>query len=226
MLRNDYLMRLIEQYIRAIALIKSLKMAKNHKKALTVVQDTVMQIFGVDAKFIDTIPEEDLLLLLEIDGKIDPDRAVMLAGLQRITAEIYEEQDELDAAYFAYLKSLTLYLEVFIQEGDTLFPGYISEIEPLISKLEDYDLPWPVKKRLWRYYEKTGKYSKAEDMLYELMEDKEPETEILHQGIDFYERLLFKDDLSLNRGNLPREEVEEGLAKLRITINSIKGSEE
>jgi tetratricopeptide (TPR) repeat protein len=215
MLRNDYLMRLIEQFTQAIALILGFKKAKEYKKSLTAIQDTVQQIFGVDAKFIDTIPEEDLLILLKVDGNIDPDRAVMIAALQRITGEIYEAQKELDLSYFAYLKSLTLYLEVFNHDGDTLLSDYLSEIEPLIGKLEHYELPCRTKHRLWRYYEKTGNYAKAEDLLYELIEADERESDILGQGVGFYERLLTKTDPELNAGNLPREEVEEGLTKWR-----------
>jgi hypothetical protein len=215
MLRNDYLMRLIEQFTRAIALISGFKKARDYKKALSEIQDTVQQIFGVDAEFINTVPEEDLLILLKVDGKIDPDRAVMIAALQGIMGEIYEARNDPDSRYFAYLKSLTLYLEVFIHDGDTVLSEYLSEIEPLIGKLADYELPYPTKLRLWRYYEKTGNYSKAEDWLYELMDDVECESDLVSRGVSFYEHLLTKDDPALAAGNLPREEVEEGLTRLR-----------
>ncbi len=219
MLRNDYLMRLIEQFTQATALILGFKKAKKYKNSLAAIQDTVQQIFGVDAKFIDTIPEEDLLILLKVNGNVDPDRAVMIAALQRITGEIFEERNDSDASYFAYLKSLTLYLEVAISPEEPIFSEYPTEIEPLLTKLEPYELPYQTKHRLWRYYEKTGNYAKAEDILDELIETGESQGDILSQGISFYKRLLVKTDADLNAGNLPREEVEEGLTRLNLLLS-------
>jgi hypothetical protein len=92
MIRNDYLMRLIEQFTQALAIALGFKRARDYPKALSVIQNTLQQIFGVDAKFIDTIPEEDLLVLLRINGTIEPDRAVMIATLEKLTGEIYEAQ--------------------------------------------------------------------------------------------------------------------------------------
>jgi tetratricopeptide (TPR) repeat protein len=214
MFRNDYLMRLIEQFTQALAIALGFKRARDYPKALSVIQNTLQQIFGVDAKFIDTIPEEDLLVLLKVNGTIEPDRAVMIAALEKLTGEIYEAQGQEEEAYYAYLKSTTLSLEVLLTDGDTVLKDYIPEIDSLLAKFTDFDLSYPTKFRLCLYYEKTGKYAKAEDVLYELLEDEEAGPGIVREGIDFYRRLLSKSDPELTAGQLPREEVEEGLEKL------------
>lgn len=214
MIRNDYLMRLIEQFTQALAIALGFKRAKDYPRALSVIQNTLQQIFGVDAKFIDTIPEEDLLVLLRVNGIIDPDRAVMIAVLEKVTGEIYEAQGQEEGAYYAYLKSLALYLEVLLSDGDTVLKDHIPEIDSLLAKFTDFDLSYPTKFRLCLYYEKTGKYAKAEDVLYELLEDEESGPDMVREGIEFYRRLLAKSDLELTAGQLPREEVLEGLAKL------------
>lgn len=218
MLRNDYLMRLIEQFTQVMTIALGFKKAKDYQKSLSVIQNTLQQIFGVDAKFIDSIPEEDLLILLKVNEIIVPDRAVMIAALQKVTGEIYEIQGNQEGCYYAYLKSLTLSLEVWLNDTDTsaqtLLKEYLPEIDSLDAKLADYNLPYPTKFRLWRYYEKFGKYAKAEDILYELLEDEEYGMDIVNEGISFYRRLLSKSDPELTAGKLPREEVEESLAKL------------
>jgi hypothetical protein len=218
MIRNDYLMRLIEQFTQALAISLGFKRAKDYPKALSVIQNTLQQIFGVDAKFIATIPEEDLLGLLKVNGKIEPDRAVMIAALEKATGEIYEAQGNEEGAYYAYLKSLALYLEVLLNGGDTVLKDYIPDPDSLVAKFTDYDLPCPTKFRLWRYYEKAGKYAKAENILYELLNDEESGTDIVPEGILFYRRLLAKSDPELVAGQLPRDEIQEELARLeRIT---------
>ena len=219
MLHKDYLMRLIEQFTQAMALILGFKKAKNHQKGLATIQNTLQEIFGVDARFLDKIPDEDLLLLLKVNSNgnktIDPDRALMIAALQKENGDIYEDLNEPEKSYYAYHKCLTLNLEVLLNDCSTIFTGYLTDVELLVAKLVTYDLPWPTKDRLWRYYEKIGDYAKAEDMLYDLIEDEEYPSDIISQGIRFYERLLTKDETLLNAGNLPREEVEEGLANLK-----------
>jgi hypothetical protein len=109
---------------------------------------------------------------------------------------------------------VAIYLEVLLTDGDTILKDNIPEIDSLLAKFTDYDLSYPIKFRLYLYYEKTGKYAKAEDVLYELLEDEEAGPGIVKEGIDFYQRLLAKSDPELTAGQLPRDEVEEGLAKL------------
>lgn len=219
MIRNDYLMRLIEQFTQALAIALGFKRAKEYPKALSVIRNTLQQVFGVDAGFIDAIHEEDLLILLKSTGAIDPDRAVMIAALEKLAGEIYEAQGLEEEAYYAYLKSLTLYLEVLLSDGDALLKDYIPEIDSLLAKFTDYDVSCETKFRLMLYYEKTGKYARAEDILYELLDDEETGPEIIREGIGFYRRLLDKSDPELIAGQLPRDEVEEGLAGLEQRIN-------
>ena len=70
-----------------------------------------------------------------------------------------------------------------------------------------------IQKRLILHYEREGAYADAEDMLFELIDAGHPE--LIPQGIELYERMLAKPDDELERGKLPRDEVEDGLAQLR-----------
>lgn len=65
------------------------------------------------------------------------------------------------------------------------------------------------------YYELTKNYAKAEDVLFTLTETSEANNDILSKGIAFYERLIKKDQAELEKGNLPIDEVLEGLSNLK-----------
>lgn len=222
MIRNDYLIRMIEQFTQAHSIALGFKQARDYPKALSVIHNTLQQIFGVNAKFLDAIHEEDLLILLKASGALDSDRAVMIAALEQVTGEIYEAQGLEEDAYYAFLKSLTLYLEVLLEDGDTLLKGHIPDMDSLLTKFTDYDLSCETKLRLLLYYEKTGKYAWAEDVLHELLEDEETGPEMIRDGIEFYRRLLAKSDAELTDGELPRDEAEEGLANLEQQLQNIE----
>jgi hypothetical protein len=63
------------------------------------------------------------------------------------------------------------------------------------------------------------KYDKAEDVLFELLEQGTHRNIILSEGVAFYQRLSKKRLEELEKGNLPIDEVLEGMKK----IQSLKG---
>ena len=80
--------------------------------------------------------------------------------------------------------------------------------------LKDAPLPLSTQARLMQHYERVGAFGKAEDLLFAMLESEPNEPGLLNFGIAFYQRLAGKSDASLNDGNLPRAEVESGLAEL------------
>lgn len=68
---------------------------------------------------------------------------------------------------------------------------------------------------LMHHYERTGAFGKAEDALFGLLETASGNAEVLDWGIAFYERLRGRSDAALAEGNLPRSELEAGLAELQ-----------
>ena len=82
----------------------------------------------------------------------------------------------------------------------------------MISLLEGSTLSQPVKFKLFRYYDWSGEYATAENLLFQLVEVDYPEIRPI--GILFYRRLQKKSDADLILGGLPRPEVEEGLREI------------
>jgi hypothetical protein len=66
------------------------------------------------------------------------------------------------------------------------------------------------------YYEARGMLDRAEDVLYEWLDTKDPAAP--EEGLAFYGRLCTKSDDDLTSGGLSRDEVEQGRAEwLRVS---------
>ena len=63
------------------------------------------------------------------------------------------------------------------------------------------------------YYEQQGAYAAAEDVLFDMLEDDDSDA-ARATGREFYSRMLSLTDDELEAGELPRDEVTEGLARL------------
>ena len=76
-------------------------------------------------------------------------------------------------------------------------------------------LPLATEARLMQHYERLGQFGRAEDALFAMLEQDPQNPGLAEFGLSFYERLLRQTDGNLESGNLPRAEVEAGLAELR-----------
>ena len=61
----------------------------------------------------------------------------------------------------------------------------------------------------------SGQFSKMEDLIFSQLERDSNNQKVRELSIELYLKLLLKDDLELEQGNLPRSEVEESLLDLR-----------
>lgn len=65
------------------------------------------------------------------------------------------------------------------------------------------------------YYEQLNQFADAEDCLWKAIEVAGPDPEIIERGQAFYEQCQKQADNRLQKGNLPRDEVEMGIEDLR-----------
>ena len=75
-----------------------------------------------------------------------------------------------------------------------------------------------------QHFEQIGSFGKAEDQLFEIIATEPNNPAVLDLGIGFYQRLLQENDPVLQEGNLPRTEVEAGLAELQERRKIAQGS--
>jgi hypothetical protein len=112
------------------------------------------------------------------------------------------------------LKALNLLLEVVLRDPETGLPDLVPSIQGLANQLEGSALPVRTNAALMQHFEQIGSFAKAEDQLFEIIGSEPNNPAVLDLGIGFYQRLLQESDPVLQGGDLPRTEVEAGLAEL------------
>jgi tetratricopeptide (TPR) repeat protein len=215
MLSRDYILRIVEEFGRELAIIIGLRKRNKHEEALIYINDLFQRMTGLSSSFINSISEETLIKTFSPLGQLNAHACLWAASLLKAEGGIYEDLGEENESYYRFHKALFLLLEVILHEPVDSDSELFQEVDDLLQKLADYELPIKTREKLFAYYEHIGKYAKAEDLLFELLEPSPPDAHIFVLGLDFYTRLLQKNEADLVAGNFSREEVEEGLTHLQ-----------
>ena len=216
MIRRDYIMRMIEEFIRALAKIVALKNGRRWGEASVALDEEFKRLIGCGAQSVAHLSETELLARL-LQG--EPTQAVrqktlLLTTLLKEAADVAAAEGRTDASHDCYLKALHLLLETLAGGEVIEWPEFVPKIDRLVSALDPAPPP-RTQVMLMQHYEHTGEFAKAENALFALL-DAEPGNEALADfGVSFYQRLLEKTDAALSEGNLPRAEAEEGLKELQ-----------
>ena len=211
MVNKDYILRMAEKFGRALAIILHLREYNKYEEALITVDDWLLQTAGLTSSFINSVSDEMLIQAISPLGILNVEKCLWIAVLLKAEGEIYEDQGKTNDSYYRYLKSLHLYLLTISHEAFAPDDIIYTDIQELLNKLTEYELPLSTQEKLFSYYERIGQYDKAEDILFEVVEEN---STFIEQGRAFYARLAAKNDVDLQRGNLSRGEVAEGLAQL------------
>ena len=158
MVQKDYILRIAEDVGRALAQIIYHKEIQDYQGALSLIDELFKQTVGAGSGFLHAISEETLLAMITLLGVLNVEKALLIATLLKAEGDIYEDQDNPEAAYESYLKSLNLFLEILLCD-DNLHDLQVSpEVEDLLDKLEVYELPLNTRYLLFRYYEQRREY--------------------------------------------------------------------
>ena len=215
MINKDYILRLVERFGRELAIILHLRKINHHEEALIAIDDLLLRNTGLTTHFINSAPEDMLLRMISPLGLLNLDKCLWIAVLLKEEGNIYAEMGKTDESYYRYVKSLRFFMEASFSDRTIKDVDIASATDELLLKLEEYELPFLTKTQLFRYFELTGNYSKAEDILFEMVESDEPAAQDqIVPGREFYQRLLKKQDADLQMGGLTRQQVEQRLGKL------------
>jgi len=195
MSQRDYILRIAQEFGRALAQVLYNREIKDYTAAHTLIDEQCKQIFGMGIGFMRSIPEETLLSMLTSFDTLDTEKCWLLAILLKAEGDIYEDQGNASESYYSYIRSLNLFLEVLLLGTTSSGRSIVPEIEDLLSRLSDYDLPIRTKLLLFRYFDHAHEYARAEGLLFEMLEEGDSEGDILDQGIGFFQRLKRKNDV-------------------------------
>jgi len=224
MIRRDYILRMMEEFIRMLSRINSLKRGQHWREASGVAEEEFRRLVGTDAVEAAGLSDTELLARL-IKG--EPTQAVcektlMLAALFKEVGDLASAQGRLEEGRSFYLRSLHLLLDTIARDEPLVCMDFVPGVDALVAALQDAPLPLETQARLMQHYEHLGEFAKAEDCLFAMVDLETRNPRLLEFGIEFYERLRCLGDATLVAGNLPRAEVEAGLAELKAKTGIVR----
>ncbi len=212
MINRDYILRMIEQLAVFLQRALMLKDAKEYHESVAEIKKAGKVFLGLNSEAMDGLSDKDLIRLWSVGNDLDAEKCALAGQIFRTEGEIYEHQQDPDRAVASYAKSLSLVTETINFLKEKIPTELVSTVEFLTIHLDVDTLPLHLLKKLFTTYATVGRFSKAEDLLFEIVEE---DPSFLPEGRVFYERLLKRTDDELTKGNLPREEVVESLEQLR-----------
>lgn len=214
MLRKDWLLRQIEMLAALVHRLLQLREAGDEQGAIEEIETSYHDLFGLDPRLIGLLPAELLLDKVKSGEFVDATKGITLAILLREDAVNYQTQGNPLEHYQRLLRSLQVYLASVHDQEIAPEMGSLYDVNSVLDDMSDYILPAELQYALFQYFEDSAQYSRAEDVLHELLESSEERQALLEEGAAFYEWLLTLSDEELEQGNLPRTEVQDGLAQL------------
>ena len=207
MIRQDYLMRLAQRLVQALAQALFHKGRQEYDRAEAAINVALSECFGLETG---RLPDLDELLNdCATAGEATPENLIRLADLFREMGEIQRLRGDTTGAGQSDTLALGMFLELL--QTSVVSCELIQKTEGLVQRTAGTRLPAAVLRRLLSYYEARGLLARAEDVLYEWLDTKDPAAP--EGGFAFYDRLSSKSDHELKDGGLPRAEVDQGRAE-------------
>ena len=211
MLQRDYLLRMTEMLTAALSKILFNIEKKDYAEAENEIVAAAKTIIGLDLKMINILNIEDIMKLMKTSD-LYAGRCIVSAELMNEYGLVIKMKGNETESESVYLKSLRLYLEALLAKEIPEPEKYYSKVNELISKLKESEFSNELNNYLIDYYELSGQYSKAEDIIFQLLENQN--SEIKNKAVSFYNKLNLRTDEELIAGNLSREEVNESLEEI------------
>lgn len=213
MIKNDYIMRMIEQFSKVLARVLFNTGAQHWEEAQTDVQDAALNFLGISLRMVRRLPTDDLLAMMTVGGRLDTAKCYIAAQLLLADARIHEGANEAGETAESSFRALELMTVCLPQLPRDARDGAREQLDEITGRLAGIELPPDMLERLMATYEELGRYARAEDCLFELIDrDWAPARDL---GERFYHRLMARTDAQLEDGDLSREEVDDGLVELR-----------
>lgn len=151
-MNSDYIMRMIEQFVRALAAIIRSRKAENYEEAVILIQNASQLYLNADIlTLMKYSPDQLLNHFKSSDKDIDAERCLICAGLLYELALITEASQNVDASLHLKILSLNLYVNVIILEKQFRIPEYFNKVNGLIDALKDQQLPESIQSQVRIY---------------------------------------------------------------------------
>lgn len=216
MIREDYILAWIKRYVRWLLEIAGFIRAEDYQAALRRVDVALRHLLGLGLDSVIGLSDGEILARLTVGEPTQfvQEKCILLAALLRQLGIVCAAQQRNDESRDCSVKALHIILGIKLSSPEMPLPEYAPTVEDLLEQLRPYALPPRTYGALMIFHEQTGRFAKAEDALFALLEATPDTPEATAIGVAFYQRLQALPDDVLAAGGLPRVEVEAGLAEL------------
>jgi len=217
MIHHDYLLRLIEEFARALSRIQELLSGHRPVEAQQALDQQLQQLVAADRQSVLRLSATEILARILRKGTAHEvqTRTFFLAALLRESGTLAETLGDDALARESRIKALRVLLLVFEQTDPSESPRFIPSVDALLGQLSSDSTPPDLHAQLMHHFERLGRYADAENALFNLLDQTPGSPEFVAFGTAFYQRLESLGDTCLERGHLPRPELAPGLAEFR-----------
>ncbi|MFU8805200.1 MAG: DUF6483 family protein [Bradymonadaceae bacterium] len=211
--RNDHLMRALQQmdaaYLQAVGQTRD---QIDDDAALATVDNALANTFGTRAELIGILGTD---LIDSLDPTLSAHAARLLGLRGRLLAELNQPDLAIHAMRLAHRAMMKLLDHVF--EDEKREAAYHVEVlvkHPLAVygfTTEELEVTYT---ELFSYHAGQSHFDRAEDCLFHALELTSEPDELRRRGLKFYDHLLTLPNDALDRGGLPRREVEDARREL------------
>jgi tetratricopeptide (TPR) repeat protein len=211
MYQRDYLMRQIEQAGRALGAIIKTALGGDPNRALVMFDQAYQPLLGISSRVVSTLTDEQLVSLLTSGSSPDLRRVASVLQVVKAEGDVHDLRGDAHTAAARYRRALSLAAWLASHSDGQLDDQLAAD---LVKRAGGLALSSEQRLALARVLEAQGRYADAEDALFEVIEAEPDDLGPIDAGILFYQRLLARDDGDLEAGDLPRDEVKDGIAEL------------
>ena len=213
MLKNDY-MKELENSLRLLKMEVDQSLADGDiEKCKKLINKQFRALIGLDVETIDTLSFNTIKDILSKDNQYNAEKYIALGELLKLEGLISEKEKNIQNKLFYYEKIVEAFF-VLYEEDETINKKYLNESKEQIEELMQYEISINIEKKIFRLYELLGSFDKAEDLLFQMINETNKDKEIIEQGKAFYNRLKELPQSLLEKGNFSFEEVEDSYKEL------------
>jgi tetratricopeptide (TPR) repeat protein len=214
MFSEDYLIRMIRQATAVFARVIGLKSVGQYQEALQVIDQTLEQLFGMDAEIIKLLDDESVYKIFMKNEVLDLEKLGFIADLFKEEGDIQKLQNQNNESINCYIRSLNYYLMISIN-SETSRPIELSQkIGEVLQKLDAYYFEEKTLLNLFCYYENAREFAKADNMLSRLAARNDSKANVVDEMKSFYKRLIEKSPKELAAGGMSRTQIRNKLKEL------------
>jgi len=208
MIRRDYILRMVAEMAQVLARVISLKSRQEYEQALKEINTALRELRGDSAEPAHELSLPDWIALCRKHEQAASGLMIAVADLLKEQGDVLTGQDKPDGGTRSRALALGLFLEALLNGETFVTVELLAKVEELFEHARTTLSDPEVWRRLVSYFEARGRFAQAEDALFAWQATGDPT--VTTEGLAFYQRLGEQDDDALERGDLPRAELEQG----------------